>query len=986
MNKKIYAFLIVFLFGCTNVYAAPNIKIEDTYDPDTDVNQCPTSIIVQDNLKGEKDIDFSDLDCIYYKMDNKGNFLLDENGEKILREEGDAIDFSCLQSFLDKYTNEEFKEAANGNKAEGFPTNDYCPVYCVEENEFVFPGYAPVVNSGGHFTWTVENWKDRNILDGLTVRLHGTKVCRSHVDLEQWIDDYKKIMKDIESMISITNPISNGNGSCTPSASSGTDDLTECAYNNKPISSTTHVITANDYNTFSTYRELNSLAGDTSSSSILKGLGVIVPSTNPSLNQATNIADANSNRYYITSSYETKENDDTARVVHQGKIDGYISLSSVTSDSKTYVQSGPDVANNYFNHLQGSGVTGIMTIKVDVWERHCCYWEKSGAAFWSLSKLSDTMPVSRAGMKKNTYGYKTENEEDFCGSEHALYPPGYENNGKKCCVPFVEQIVVNGESCQYKYQCSDGSGLGRDQCILYGGTWEQKAYNCEPLTSINYFCPKNPTKYYKEQKYVVKCPWGSTGKDKAIATGGSEVECTKSSTPACLSGYAYSPKTGKCYRANIDDIYVNLSALANLRSALMQCKDQLIDYDYYLDTEMEIEYNKTNNSRNNFYLPHEDTITNTNLEKVSDNTPELDGENMLGKYSSEVVHPSEQSQASGSIDFFGQTYTFNNNGIPIPVCTLSGFEKICSAVNSSEWADYWYDWYGRTYIALYEYRLDGDFYRWVKMPEGESLSTMPTGDYLNYNRFIDIGYANYPVHFSTKANKYEGLNIRIKNIGANNYLYNTYSTQIDNYHDSFVEKEFGKSASQSELLHDCYYKVTEGEPYCPTKGCADDEYDLGSVRLIYRPISLENPFPDIDASGRDTGSNWCVLNEDKEKDCSNTNANVEKYILNNRNTSGSDIYFSTKEPMYQIELTPALINIIRDYNKQTDYDDYYLYCSGLKGKEGSECKSKFVRGAGVDIDNMPGDLGDLANTISSAISGCGTEEWDACDKLDNYER
>ena len=90
--------------------------------------------------------------------------------------------------------------------------------------------------------------------------------------------------------------------------------------------------------------------------------------------------------------------------------------------------------------------------------------------------------------------------------------------------------------------------------------------------------------------------------------------------------------------------------------------------------------------------------------------------------------------------------------------------------------------------------------------------------------------------------------------------------------------------------------------------------------------------------------------------------------------------------MYTITLNPSLIKEIRKYNAQTNYDDFYLYCNGLDGKEGTECKSKFLRGESISVDNMPGDMEAIANNISKHVSGCGTSEWNECDKLDNYER
>ena len=965
MNKKIYAFLIMFLFGCTNVYAAPNVKTEDTYDENTDIDKCPTSIIVQDNLKGSKDIDFSDLDCIYYKMDGRGNFLLDENGEKILREEGDTIDFSCLQSFLDKYNNEEFKEAANDKIADGFPTtNKYCPVYCVEENEFVFPGYAPVINSGGHFTWTVENWKDRNILDGLTVRLHGTKVCRTQVDLDAWVDDYIDTMLDIEDLIDIKDPTSIGSSDCTESADSGSGGgKTYCAFSLNPVSTTYHYISSTDYNTFKNYSELKDLAGTGVYSAIMQ-------STNISADAGTikgagqHASDADSNRYYVTSMPVTINDtsmDGIIKVWNNGQVTGF-DAANYSNNNDMY-----NAALKYAKLGESNSTTTVIQIKIQVWERHCCTWYKDSESprYWTKLpgwNINDGIPAS------TTYGYEQIGAANGCG----LIDGGISvrepitGHGLTCCGGINETPGVTKCKCRIDIYGADLGWLNSATCRNMGGT----VYGCE-TSSPTYSCERNTTSYVKAQKYYVKCGTNGTGDDQSVVAADVNTRCTTSSIPTCPSGYSYSPVTGKCYYANVDKIIQKLGRLLGLLNDLRQCQDQLVDYDYYLNTEMEVEYNKTSDSKNNYYFPHKDSITNTRLEKIETSvTTEKDGENLLGKYASEIVHPSEKSNYVEYVDFFGNTYSFSKNGVPLVACTLSGSRKTCTATNNTSLTDYWYDWYGRTYIALYEYRLDGDFYRWVKMPEGESISTMPTGDYLKYNRFIDIGYANYPVHYSTPKNKYEGLNIKITNIGSNNYLYNTYQTQIKNYNNSLTDNDLVSKVQQNELLHDCYYEVKTGEPYCPPPGCDD----LGSVRIIYRPISLENPFPDIDASGRNTGSNWCVLNDD-ESDCSNNNDNVEKYILNNRNTEGSKIY-NEKQPMYEITLNPSLIKQIREYNSKTDYDDYNLSCSGLDGEEGTKCRSNFV----VDVPDI-----DLPS-LSDYITGCGTEEWNACDNLDNYER
>ena len=962
--KGLISSILIFSF-MSNVKAGSNLKYENTTDSGTQNDKCPVSIIVQDNLKGNKDMDYSLLDCIYYKMDDKGNYLYDDYGNKIPRAEDELPNFSCVQKFLDKYSNKEFEEAANNKKDSGFRQIKYCPVYCVEENEFNFPGYAPVTNSGGNFTWTIGKNKDKNIIDGLTVRLHGTKVCRTHVDLDTWTKDYSDVMKKIENLIDKRGPISSGSSNCVNDPHQGIGTAHSfCAFNPTPISTTYHLITANDYNTFKNYKELKQLSGTAAGAMITEATG-LTGTLNSLAGVSQSIADASSNRYFVTSrptSISDNSLDGVFKIFKDGSAYGLVATNFT----------GVDDMYDFALNGKNSDTTTIK-IRVDTWERHCCHWEidntgnpskfyTSGNPGWNIN---DGIPASI------TYGFETLATKEGCG----LLDGGRTVNtsslvtghGLTCC----DGINVNrGKTTCY---CTASRYIKDDaECEDFGGQWK-----CSK-TPDTYSCKKNTTTYTQYQRYKVKCGTEGTGDDQGIVAAGVSSRCTTSSISTCPSGYSYSPITRQCYRANITEIEKKLGKLLGLIHDIKQCHDSLKDYDYYLDTEMEVEYNETNDSSRNFYFPNKDGVTKTRLVKISENDNENNNENLLGKYSSDIIKPSNKSDYVRYVNFFGNTYKFSKDGIPLVACALSGVRKECTATNNTTLNDYWYDWYAKTYIAMYEYRLDGNFYKWVKLPSGESISTEPVGDYKKYNRFIDIGHANYPVHYSTPKGIYEGLNIRITNVGYKNYLYNTYQTAVKNYNFSLSDKSLVSTEGQNQLLHDCYYEVKEGKPYCPSKGC------LESVYLIYRPISLEYPFPAMSGNGRDTGSNWCIINSDKTTDCKNTNENVQKYILNNRNTSGNNVY--KKEPMYTITLNPSLIKEIRKYNAQTNYDDFYLYCNGKKGKEGTECKSKFVRGESISVDNMPGDMEVIANNISKHISGCGTEDWDECDKLDNYER
>lgn len=139
--------------------------------------------------------------------------------------------------------------------------------------------------------------------------------------------------------------------------------------------------------------------------------------------------------------------------------------------------------------------------------------------------------------------------------------------------------------------------------------------------------------------------------------------------------------------------------------------------------------------------------------------------------------------------------------------------------------------------------------------------------------------------------------------------------------------------------------LVQAKKICVEEWCNDTGIRLGDV--IYRTISLENPFPSIDADkktsqtgltvglfndtikGRYPGSNW------------NSSKLVKDKILNNRGYDGSAIY-QEAEPLYVIELDAKAIKEIRDYNKkqiaQSDgYADFTLKCT-----DGAYCISSFL--------------------------------------------
>lgn len=131
----------------------------------------------------------------------------------------------------------------------------------------------------------------------------------------------------------------------------------------------------------------------------------------------------------------------------------------------------------------------------------------------------------------------------------------------------------------------------------------------------------------------------------------------------------------------------------------------------------------------------------------------------------------------------------------------------------------------------------------------------------------------------------------------------------------------------------------------------------GGIKIIYRTISLENPFPgkniakqvsgfNQDVKGRYPGTNWNSLDL------------VKNEILYNRGVSGSSVY--KEEPLYTFVLTTDTIKRIRTYNDTRNsadgYADFTLDC---KNKNSTACVSSFVHNR---------DYGLTSGTCASATS------------------
>jgi len=214
-----------------------------------------------------------------------------------------------------------------------------------------------------------------------------------------------------------------------------------------------------------------------------------------------------------------------------------------------------------------------------------------------------------------------------------------------------------------------------------------------------------------------------------------------------------------------------------------------------------------------------------------------------------------------------------------------------------------------TVIAVYDktigYSLNSNLYRYVT--KGNNLSTIlapATGSY------IYMGYGNIPIAYGTPDDTYD-ISFKYSKLGHmdNTSLAYTAVDRILEQSDVDKDDDYGN--------WNCKYSIVSE--------LIPEETDNSGIDVIYRPIDLVNPFPDMDGDGRKVGSNWCDGNI-----CHNENDLIKAIITE---------YDMPSEPMYSFILTPSIIQQIRKYNSSNSYLDFNLKCEGQTGRA---CVSEFV--------------------------------------------
>lgn len=327
--------------------------------------------------------------------------------------------------------------------------------------------------------------------------------------------------------------------------------------------------------------------------------------------------------------------------------------------------------------------------------------------------------------------------------------------------------------------------------------------------------------------------------------------------------------------------------------------------------------------------------------------------------------------------------------------------------------------YGSATIT-YEYKLNDNVNKYI------NIETMRGSDLTeeNKNKVIingkpmiitsksSYGVYNYNLDVSaTVLNKYISSSSALRNFkNVINSKYNIQNKLTINYKDE--SGNIKNSYTNDDLNYSCSYVKynTEDGCICPENticdpitcepfndshcecnseyGCLDDgkctpiklsntnngvcnpEKEVCMPNVIYRPISLNDPFPGIDGVGRTPGSNWNQLLRDKDGKLIYYNGSVvgvsDYYIRYNRGYNDYELYREA-EPLYVIKLDSDTIKAIRDYNdyKDHNYNDFDLECSN-----GENCISKFLRGRADHFSINLIDSGTCKNVTPSTFDSC----------------
>lgn len=279
------------------------------------------------------------------------------------------------------------------------------------------------------------------------------------------------------------------------------------------------------------------------------------------------------------------------------------------------------------------------------------------------------------------------------------------------------------------------------------------------------------------------------------------------------------------------------------------------------------------------------------------------------------------------------------------------------------------------YYGTYTYNFDVSDTPLNKYTSSSSslrkIKNEQSGKY-NFQNKININYSN------EKDNKKTNYtNEDLKNTTCSYFKYNTETSCIG-------EKDKCVDSVTCEVLNECPPNPNGENCTCTGEyGCLDDgkctpitnptkddgkkgnetcdpETKTCFPNLIYRPISLIEPFPGKDGNERTPGNNWNKIVKTAD---GRVYSYGDYYIRLRRGYKDYEIYQT--EPLYVIKLDGNKIQAIRKYNDKHDYNDFELTCIN-----GENCVSNFLRGATQDFSINLIDSGTCKNINSHNFDSC----------------
>lgn len=466
------------------------------------------------------------------------------------------------------------------------------------------------------------------------------------------------------------------------------------------------------------------------------------------------------------------------------------------------------------------------------------------------------------------------------------------------------------EHTEYSYvTCTDGNG-SIHSCVNTPWFTERQTINA-PSCSASYRGAARACYSHEETKRVVDSDHTLTTVTSTYK--GATVTKVDSSCGKHSRGADYSESTYNAALQAYNTAVANRQAVLN---ALLQCNNFVYNYNE-LNPEITISYS--------------DSIYNGEYPlSVQSSYSPLATINYYTEGTSYDESPSGGTIKSYSVGNSGNfTYYYDINGsttnISVHICPSSStysdvLDKNCNTVSSITVPNN--SWVEEKTTKAYTYKLNDNLYNYIIKESGQSINYEPTTNIKNYTY---LPFGNLPVHFSSPVNTDISYSINIKSLGVNDKF-----TQY-----VFNGKSFNGNSVSMMSNYACWYHVNE------------DVYVVRGTNIIYRTISLRDPFPGETGTTRDPGYNW-------RGDALETNY-PEKYIHNNRGVTEYEVY--NLDPMYEIDLTPAMMRKIQAYNAEQSnktgsfygktsilgYSDFTLTCKQNGSYKNSECTSKILR-------------------------------------------